>query len=265
MKKKDSLLLPQMSMAGPAIETLINDEGSTSRSLALVEADEVSSEEQMAKARSEQLRVPLVKLALLTFDPDALKCVKEEIARKCNTIPVKLEEADPTAPASARRVLVVAMEDLGDLQAIAHLEFSSGCKVTPLVATRTEVQDAIERYYAPEHLLDDLLRNISSAEDIKVLEQSTDQSSHKGETEAPPVKLVNLVLQHAIKKGASDVHFEPTLYDLKVRIRVAGILEEFTTFPKWLQGSITSRIKIMARLNIAERRRPQDGRIKILL
>ena len=98
-----------------------------------------------------------------------------------------------------------------------------------------------------------------------MLENEEEQSSHKAESEAPPVKLVNLILQHAIKKGASDVHLEPTLYDLTVRIRVAGILEEFTTFPKWLQEPVTSRIKVMAKLNIAEHRRPQDGRIKVLL
>ena len=227
---------------------------------------QVREEEEIAQSLSRQLRVPIVKLAALTLDPEALKYITETVARKYQVVPVKVEQRETTAASGARSMLVLAMANPGDFAAIADLEFSTGCKITPLVACRSEVQDAIERYYAPENLLNDLLRNIASKPEIKLLEQAVaEQSAEDSTKEAPAIQLVNLILQHAIQKDASDVHLEPSLYDLNVRIRVGGMLENFTTFPKWLQDPITSRIKIMAKMNITEHRRPQDGRIKLLL
>ncbi|MBV9074478.1 MAG: Flp pilus assembly complex ATPase component TadA [Acidobacteria bacterium] len=227
---------------------------------------QLREEEEAAEALSRRLRVPLVKLAALTLDPEALKYVPEASARKYLSVPIKLEQPDASEPKAGRPILVLAMANATDFNAVSELEFSTGCKISPLVATKTEVQDAIERYYAPENLLNDLLRNIADTPQIKVLEETSNQQSAGDDSkEAPAIKLVNLILQHAIQKGASDVHLEPSLYDLKVRIRVGGVLESFTTFPKWLQDPITSRIKIMAKLNITEHRRAQDGRIKLLL
>jgi len=235
------------------------------QALSVREMPAVLSEEQKALALSVQWRIPLVKLVALIIDPEALKFISEEKARKYKVLPVKVEHGDAASLTTSRPLLVIAMENPGDLQAIAQLEFSSGCKIGTLVATSSEIHDAIERYYAPERLLQDLLRNIADVQEIRVVEYDAEPSvAERDPKEAPAVKLVNLILQQAIKKGASDIHLEPTMYELKVRLRISGILREFTTLPRWLLEPITSRIKIMAKLNITERRRPQDGRIKIL-
>ena len=260
----DSTHLVTTQPAGQELEII---EPSPELSATLAAGEEpITEEDRVAQAYSEQFRVPLVKLASLTIDPESLKCITEETARKYKVLPVKVEEPENPARTAVRPTLVLAMANPGDFDAIATVEFSTGCKVTALVASQSELEDAVERYYAPEQLLESLLRNISATNDIKLMEEvNADQPSDEAAQEAPAVKLVNLILQHALQKEASDIHLEPTMYDFQVRVRVGGILEEFTTFPKWLQAPITSRIKIMARLNIAEHRRPQDGRIKLLL
>src|SRR5205823_10270291 len=127
--EKSLIVVPKAAGTATTIEDLINEEAAKQQSLVVASADQPSAEERLAQARAEQLRLPLVKLASLTFDPDALKAVKEEIARKCKAIPIKVEQPDVAVRSSARRILVVAMEDPGDLQAIEQLEFSSGCKI----------------------------------------------------------------------------------------------------------------------------------------
>src|SRR5437588_1048291 len=124
--------------APSSIPSHLHDQDNVTESVSEILTTE---EDGRALALSELLRVPLVKLATLTIDPQALTFVTEEAARKYKVLPIKIEEADSRS--LARRILVVAMEDPGDLQAIAHIEFSSGCRVTPLVATASEIRDAI--------------------------------------------------------------------------------------------------------------------------
>jgi type IV pilus assembly protein PilB len=224
------------------------------------------TEELHARQLADQFRIPHIKLASITIDPDAIAVVPEKMVRQHCCIGIRKETAESPVRSKARPNLVLAMVDPGDMSAIQNIEFSTGCKVKPVVATKSEIEDAIERNYAPERLLGDILKNVSSHDDLKIVQDDSGTiDSNSNKLLAPAVKLVNLILQYGIKHGASDIHVEPTLHDLQVRIRVSAIMREFTSFPKWLQNPLISRIKIMAKLDIAERRRPQDGRIKVML
>ncbi|MCU1334019.1 MAG: hypothetical protein JWM08_3011 [Candidatus Angelobacter sp.] len=223
-------------------------------------------EELNARQLADQFRIPHIKLAAITIDPDAVAAVSEKMVRQHCCIGIRKETEESNGRSRARPNLVLAMVDPGDVSAIQNVEFATGCKVKPVVATKSEIEDAIERNYAPERLLGDILKNVSSNDDLKIVpDESGTIDTESSKLLAPAIKLVNLILQYGIKHGASDIHVEPTLHDLKVRIRVSAIMREFTSFPKWLQNPLISRIKIMAKLDIAERRRPQDGRIKVML
>jgi type II secretory ATPase GspE/PulE/Tfp pilus assembly ATPase PilB-like protein/ActR/RegA family two-component response regulator len=137
------------------------------------------------------------------------------------------------------------------------------------VATKTEVMDAIERYYDTEDSLHDLLANVTESEDLQILSVEAEESESsvtddRSQAEAAPVvKMVNLIVLDGIKQGSSDIHIEPAVNDVQVRNRVDGMLRDFMQVPKWLHGPLVSRLKILSKLDIAERRLPQDGRIKV--
>jgi type IV pilus assembly protein PilB len=251
-----TLLPPQLDSKGNVPQTLVAGTAFPANYV----------EELHARQLADQFRIPHIKLAAITIDPDAIAVVSEKMVRQHCCIGIRKEAEDSPGRSKARPNLVLAMVDPGDMSAIQNIEFSTGCKVKPVVATKSEIEDAIERNYAPERLLGDILKNVSSHEDLKLIQDDSGTiDSDPSKLQAPAVKLVNLILQHGIKHGASDIHVEPTLHDLQVRIRVSAIMREFTSFPKWLQNPLISRIKIMAKLDIAERRRPQDGRIKVML
>ena len=232
------------------------------------------SEEKLAEALAAHLRIPYIRLAAAIIDPDAVRLVSEELARKFLCLPLKAEgeETDATAGGPRRRqTLVLAMANPTDFTAIQDIEFASGCVVKPVVATRTEVADAVGRYYAPENWLQDFLQNVNENEELQIVSLEGDEEEvplgdARSQAQLPPVvKLVNLVIQDGIKMGASDIHIEPRLHGVQVRTRVDGLLREFMQVPKWLHGPLVSRLKILAKLDIAERRVPQDGRIRVTL
>ena len=232
------------------------------------------SEEKLAEALAAHLRIPYIRLAAAIIDPDAVRLVSEELARKFLCLPLKAEgeETDATAGGPKRRqTLVLAMANPTDFTAIQDIEFASGCVVKPVVATRTEVADAVGRYYAPENWLQDFLQNVNENEELQIVSLEGDEEEvplgdARSQAQLPPVvKLVNLIIQDGIKMGASDIHIEPRLHGVQVRTRVDGLLREFMQVPKWLHGPLVSRLKILAKLDIAERRVPQDGRIRVTL
>ncbi|MFB3126568.1 MAG: GspE/PulE family protein, partial [Candidatus Acidiferrales bacterium] len=232
------------------------------------------SEEKLAEALAAHLRIPYIRLAAAIIDPDAVRLVSEELARKFLCLPLKVEGEETNTIAGGpkrRQTLVLAMANPTDFAAIQDIEFASGCVVKPVVATRTEVADAVGRYYAPENWLQDFLQNVNENEELQIVSLEGDEEEvplgdARSQAQLPPVvKLVNLVIQDGIKMGASDIHIEPRLHGVQVRTRVDGLLREFMQVPKWLHGPLVSRLKILAKLDIAERRVPQDGRIRVTL
>jgi type IV pilus assembly protein PilB len=218
------------------------------------------TERQLVDALSEQFKVPSVDLNNMDIDDGVIKIIPADIARKYTIFPVT----------KAGATVTVAMIDPTNVFAMDDVKFMTGYRVEPVVASETAIRAAIDKYYGSTHAIElkKVMEDLSeeSGGDLEVLEEEEDLDLATLEEEseqAPVVKLVNLILTDAIKRGASDIHIEPYEKDYRVRYRIDGILYEMMRPPLKLKEAITSRCKIMAKLDIAEKRLPQDGRIKI--
>src|ERR1700722_6632024 len=214
-------------------------------------------ETKLTEFLSKQYGVPAINLKDFDIEAEVIKLVPKEVAEKHLVIPVN--RAGPS--------LIVAMSDPSNIFAVDDLKFLTGYNIEPVVASEVAIKEAIEHYYATKGpSYEDVLGEV---EDADVVSQSEETSNivdlEKAADDAPVVKLVNLILIDAIKKGASDIHVEPYEKDFRVRYRIDGVLYEVMKPPIKLKAAITSRLKIMAELDIAERRLPQDGRIKLKL
>jgi type IV pilus assembly protein PilB len=214
------------------------------------------SEEDITSFLSKQYGVPSINLAHFEIDQSVIKLVPAEIAQKHMVIPINRKG----------NVITVAMADPSNIFAIDDIKFLSGFKVEPVVAAETSIKNAINKHYDSAGLVQDIMRDFDDREVSTVDEgdEGPDVGDLQRATEdAPVVKLVNLILSDAIKKGASDIHIEPYEKSFRVRLRIDGILYDVMQPPMKLKAAIISRVKIMSQLDIAERRLPQDGRIKI--
>lgn len=218
----------------------------------------IVSDEKVTEFLSQQYRVPAINLADFEIDPEVAKLVSKDVALKHRVIPVS----------RAASSLIVAMADPTNLHAIDDIKFLTGYNVEPVVASETAILGAIEGLYeTPTVSYEEVMEGFDEGEiefgddeeDINELELA------KESEDAPVIRLVNLILINAIKQNASDIHVEPYEKFYRVRYRVDGVLHEEMTPPIKLRNAITSRLKIMANLDIAERRLPQDGRIKLKL
>ncbi len=216
------------------------------------------SEEKLLQFLSRQYGIPSVDLNGMEIDKAIVKLIPTEVVQKYHVVPVK----------RAGAVLSVAMVDPTDMFAIDDIKFMTGYEVVPLVASEGAITASINKYYDQAQSLQTVLENIeSTGEGVDVIEEQDDQLSvgelKEAVEDAPVVKLVNLLLTEAIKKGASDIHVEAYEKKFRVRYRLDGSLYESMAPPMKLRAALTSRLKIMANLDIAERRLPQDGRIKL--
>jgi type IV pilus assembly protein PilB len=218
------------------------------------------SEEDITECLSQQFGVPSISLQHFEIDESVIKLVPSEVARKYNIIPVNKTGA----------TLTIAMADPTNVFAMDDIKFMTGYNVEPVVASEVGIKQAIDQYYGATHALE--LKKVmedlqtAEAEDLEVLEEEEEldvETLAAESEEAPVVKLVNLILTDAIKRGASDIHIEPYEREYRVRFRVDGILYEIMNPPLKLRDAMTSRIKILAKLDISEKRLPQDGRIKL--
>ncbi|HTG32425.1 MAG TPA: type IV-A pilus assembly ATPase PilB [Thermoanaerobaculia bacterium] len=220
------------------------------------------TEKQLVDSLSQHFKVPSVDLNGLDIDDAVLKIIPADLARKYTILPVSKTGA----------TITVAMIDPTNVFAMDDVKFMTGYRVEPVIASESAIRTTIDRYYGSTHaielkkVMEDLSEESATGSDLEVLEEEEDLDLATLEEEseqAPVVKLVNLVLTDAIKRGASDIHIEPYEKEYRVRYRIDGILYEMMHPPLKLKEAITSRCKIMARLDIAEKRLPQDGRIKI--
>jgi type IV pilus assembly protein PilB len=229
-------------------------------------------DEEITALLSKQYGVPSIALTQFEIDPAVVKLVPAETALKYQIVPLS----------RAGATLTIAMTDPTNVFAMDDLKFMTGYNVEPVVASETAVVDAIQKYYgkaagngnggppAPTALevASKALQEMPTVDDavVDVIEEieeiSAEALAQQGE-EAPVIKLVNVILLSAIQKGASDIHIEPYEKELRVRYRIDGILYNIMQPPMKFRDAITSRIKIMSRLDIAEKRLPQDGRIKV--
>ncbi len=216
------------------------------------------TEKDLTTFLSRQYGIPTIDMSTQEIDAEIIKLIPEDVAQKYQVIPVSRTGS----------TLVVAMADPSNIFAIDDIKFLTGYNVEPLVASDASIKAAIEKLYeTPEMGLEGVLTEFDDGEmELIHDEEEIDLMDLKKAVEdAPVVKLVNLILTDAIKKGASDIHIEPYEKSFRVRYRVDGVLSEVMKPPMKLKNAIVSRIKIMSQLDIAERRLPQDGRIKLKL
>src|SRR5215470_17636191 len=216
-------------------------------------------ESELTNFLSKQYGVPSINLKEFDIDPEVVKLVPKEVAEKHQCIPVNRAGAS----------LILAMSDPSNIYAIDDIKFLTGYNIEVVVASEQAIKEALEKYYAEKGpSYDEVMEGFDESE-IAVEHDEEDGTNvvdlEKSAADAPVVKLVNLILLDAIKKGASDIHVEPYEKDFRVRYRVDGVLYEVMKPPMKLKSAIISRLKIMAELDIAERRLPQDGRIKLKL
>ncbi len=223
----------------------------------LIEKELVSAED-ITNALSEQYGFPVVDIDSLDVPRDVLGRVPENLARQHNILPIEMSGGK----------LTVAIADPLDMFKLEELRFVLSCDVDPVLASAEGIQQAITRYYGvPEETIDRMYEQITTeGDDVELLrdgeEEVGDEASHE---DAPVVRLVTLIIVNAVRSRASDIHVEPMINRLRIRYRVDGVCYEVDSPPKRLQGPIIARIKIMAQMDMAEKRRPQDGRIKMNL
>lgn len=252
--------------AGPTIESpeaLATEEAAQAvRDAVLEQATETPSEyateEDLLKLYADQVGMPFVKLSEIEFDEKALTLVSPELAREYKIFPVKFDVENG--------VVTVALADPLNVRTVDDLRVWLGQEVRGVIGNADEIQSMIDEYYGTgEESVDEVLASLQSERYEVDLKEENFGDLQRIANEAPIIKLVNLVLLQAIKERASDLHIEPFERSLRIRYRVDGILHETVPPPQHLSNAIISRVKVMADLNIAERRLPQDGRIKLAM
>ncbi len=214
-------------------------------------------ESELLSLMSTQYGVPSIDLADFEADPETIKLVPANVARKYMLIPLSTRGS----------TLIVAMADPSDIFALDDIKFLTGYRIESMVALEKTIKDSIDRYYDSSSTLADIMSDMES-DGVEMIEgeEDVDLGALKDASEeAPVIKLVNAILLEAIKKKASDIHVEPYEKSFRVRIRMDGALYDAMSPPMKMKNAIISRIKIMSKLDIAERRLPQDGRIKLKL
>lgn len=214
-------------------------------------------EEELSAFLSKQYGVPSINLSEFEIDADVIRQIPPEVAQKYQIVPVN----------RAGSTLIVAMNDPSNIFAIDDIKFMTGFNVEVVVATESSIKTAIDQYYDQSASLADVMGDLDDI-DLELVDDDDDvdvRELERATEDAPVVKLVNLILTDAIKKKASDIHIEPYEKSFRVRYRIDGVLYESMKPPMKLRAAIISRLKIMAEMDIAERRLPQDGRIKIKL
>jgi type IV pilus assembly protein PilB len=220
-------------------------------------------ENELTRTLARQFKMPAVDLSKFEVDPKIIKLVPADLAVKNLVLPLKRDG----------RTLTVAMADPGNVGVIEDLKFITRYDIFPVIAGEFTLKNVIEKHYeSNEQQMSALLEEIEELEgdgEVEVVQEKEEEMSATALAaavdDAPVVKLINAILTNAVKMGASDIHFECFEKELRVRYRIDGHLEEVMKPPKKMQPALISRFKIMSALNIAERRVPQDGRIKLKL
>jgi type IV pilus assembly protein PilB len=259
MSRLGDLLVRRGQLEPGQLDRAVNEQRVSGGSLAsqLVKLG-IMHEDALLSYLQKEYRLPVVDPSSLEIEPEVLSLVPAALAQKHHLIPVNL----------VRSTLTIAMADPSNLIAINEVKFLTGYDVKIAVAGANAVQRAIEKCYDTSTNYDQVLTELEGGEDIQLVQGEEEvnlQELERATEEAPVVRLVNALLTDAIKKRASDVHVEPYEKILRIRFRIDGVLHEVMQPPVKLKNAITSRIKVMAALDIAERRMPQDGRIKLKL
>jgi type IV pilus assembly protein PilB len=218
------------------------------------------TDDEVTAVLSRQYGVPSINLKFYEVDPAVIKLIPRDTAERYQIVPLS----------RVGSTLTIAMTDPTNVFAMDDIKFMTGFNVEPVVASESAIAEAITKFYGEAQAvqeLDKVMKDLAGDEtdlELAAEEQEMDLASlEKAAEEAPIIKLVNLILTDSLKRGASDIHIEPYEKEYRVRFRIDGILQSVMAPPLKLKDAITSRIKIMAKLDISEKRLPQDGRIMI--
>ena len=241
------LLLETGHITPPQLQLALDEQHRNGRSLGRVLIDlEVLSEDQLVAALAAEIGLPFVDLTEFAVDGHAVRLVPAQVCRRHTVLPVGFEDGK----------LLVAMADPANVFALDDIRSTTQLDVRPVVATRSDVVAAIDRFHRGDDEMDQLASGFEDDDHGDDLSSITDVAE-----DAPIVKYVNILISQAVQDRASDIHIEPAEKDLRVRFRIDGVLHEVMRSPKSITAGVTSRLKIMADINIAERRIPQDGRL----
>ncbi|QGG54213.1 GspE/PulE family protein [Paenibacillus sp. B01] len=245
-KRLGDLLVESGVITETELQEALREQGRTKQKLGdLLIAQGYMTEQQLIEVLEFQLGIPHVSLFKYQIDPSIAQIIPESLARRYQVIPLHKEGGK----------LMVAMADPLDYFAIEELRMSTGFRIEPAISTKEELQRAIARFYGLQDSMSQILGELPTQDEIGEME-ITDEDS-------PVVRLVNGMIQQAVQLQVSDIHVDPGETQVLIRYRIDGELRTERVIPKAMQGYITARLKIMAKLNIAERRLPQDGRIKM--
>jgi type IV pilus assembly protein PilB len=219
------------------------------------------SDDEISQVLSRQYGVPSINLKYYEVDANVIRLIPQETALRYQVVPLSRVGA----------TLTIAMTDPTNVFAMDDIKFMTGFNVEPVVASETDINEAIGKFYGEASSVEELSKVMKdlAAEEAEGLELAAEEAEldaaalEKAAEEAPIIKLVNLILTDAVKRGASDIHLEPYDKELRVRLRIDGILQTVMTPPLKLKDAMTSRVKIMSKLDISEKRLPQDGRIML--
>ncbi|MEX1164326.1 MAG: ATPase, T2SS/T4P/T4SS family, partial [Nitriliruptor sp.] len=247
MRQLGQVLLDQGLITNAQLDEAIEEQRERGRSLGRILVDRgFISERDLVTALAAQVGMEFVDLAEIEVDPRAVTMLAPSLSKRHALLPIRFEDGR----------LVVAMSDPSNVVAMDDVRTVTKMDIKVVIATRESVLAAVDRYASMaddiEAMADDLAGD-DGAEDLAALTAVTE--------DAPIVKFVNLLISQAVADGASDIHIEPGEKELRVRYRIDGVLHEVMKSPKSIQSGVISRLKIMAEVDIAERRVPQDGRI----
>ncbi|HXW54129.1 MAG TPA: type IV-A pilus assembly ATPase PilB [Candidatus Cybelea sp.] len=218
------------------------------------------SDDDITAVLSRQYGVPSINLKFYEIDPTVIKLVPQETAIRYQIVPLS----------RVGSTLTIAMTDPTNVFAMDDIKFMTGFNVEPVVASETAISEAIHKFYGDVESveeLDKVMKDLADEDSVELTGEEAEtmdlEELEKAAEEAPIIKLCNLILTDAVKRGASDIHVEPYEKELRVRFRIDGVLQNVMAPPLKLKDAITSRMKIMSKLDISEKRLPQDGRIMI--
>ena len=214
------------------------------------------AEEDLVTFLSAKLGIPKIELKNYLIDPKIIELIPEELARKYQLVPIL----------KIGTRLTCAMIDPWNIFALDEIRMKTNLTIEPAVATESEIKKALNEHYGAKGSMEDILKTIEGEKPDAKAGETLDAKGLEGAAEEPVViKLVNMIIMKAVQERASDIHIEPEELELKTRFRVDGVLHEVQSPPKHMQSAVISRIKILANLNITERRAPQDGRFDITM
>ena len=223
----------------------------------LVKIGAIKDENEISEFVGKQLNIGALRLSDIELNPEIVKLIPPDIARKFNVIAVS----------KLGKTLIVAISDPSNIYVLDAIKFITGCNIQPVISPEKAIQKAIDAYYEDTGAISEILKGMEGESGLEVVEQEDEALSEldlrSQVQDKPLVRLVDSILGEAIRRGASDIHLENYEKRIRVRYRIDGNLQEMAPLPFKYRAAIVSRMKIMADLDIAERRLPQDGRIKI--